>query len=79
MKVRIVLTCHDRLGNTGRATGFWREELAEHVYKAAGAQITLASPKRGRPPPDTRSEDSSFQTDITPHSRRTPMLKLSST
>jgi hypothetical protein len=35
------------------------------VFKDAGAQITLASPKGGRPPLDPKSEDPSFQTDIT--------------
>ena len=50
MKVLMVLTSHDQLGNTGRKTGFWLEELAApyYVFKDAGAQITLASPK-GRP------------------------------
>jgi hypothetical protein len=44
MKVLMVLTTHDRLGNTGRKTGFWLEELAPpyYVFKDAGANITLA-------------------------------------
>jgi putative intracellular protease/amidase len=52
MKVLLVLTSHDKLGDTGRKTGFWLEELAAPYYefKDAGAQITLASPKGGRPP-----------------------------
>ena len=47
MKVLIVLTSHDELGDTGRKTGFWLEELAAPYYefKDAGAQITLASPR----------------------------------
>src|SRR5262245_45893576 len=67
MKVLMVLTSHDRLGNTGRKTGFWPEGLAATSYacKDAGAQITLASPKGGRPPLDPKSEDPRFQTDIT--------------
>jgi putative intracellular protease/amidase len=67
MKVLMVLTSHDQLGNTGRKTGFWLEELAApyYVFKDAGAQITLASPKGGRPPLDPKSEDPGFQTDIT--------------
>src|SRR6516225_9662444 len=67
MKVLMVLTSHDQLGNTGRKTGFWLEELAApyYVFKDAGAQITLASPKGGRPPLDPKSQDPSFQTDIT--------------
>ena len=67
MKVLMVLTSHDQLGNTGRKTGFWLEELAApyYVFKDDGAQITLASPKGGRPPLDPKSNEPSFQTDIT--------------
>jgi putative intracellular protease/amidase len=67
MKVLMVLTSHDQLGNTGRKTGFWLEELAApyYVFKDAGAQITLVSPKGGRPPLDPKSQDPRFQTDIT--------------
>src|ERR1700745_253938 len=67
MKVLMVLTSHDKLGDTARKTGFWLEELAAPYYefKDAGAQITLASPKGGRPPLDPKSQDPSFQTDIT--------------
>ena len=28
MKILMVLTSHDRLGDTGRQTGFWLEEFA---------------------------------------------------
>src|SRR5262245_28571446 len=40
MRVRVVLTSHDKLGDTGRKTGFWLEELAApyYVFKDAGAQ-----------------------------------------
>lgn len=67
MKVLMVLTSHDRLGNTGRKTGFWLEEMAApyYVFKDAGAQLTLASPKGGRPPLDPKSNEPKFQTDIT--------------
>src|ERR1700736_2532345 len=67
MKVLMVITSHDQLGNTGRKTGFWLEELAApyYVFKDAGAQITLVSPKGGRPPLDPKSNEPSFQTDIT--------------
>ncbi|MFL6863697.1 MAG: type 1 glutamine amidotransferase domain-containing protein, partial [Allosphingosinicella sp.] len=67
MKVLMVLTSHDQLGNTGRKTGFWLEELAApyYVFKDAGARITLASPKGGQPPLDPKSNEPSFQTDIT--------------
>ena len=67
MKVLMVLTSHDQLGNTGRKTGFWLEELAApyYVFKDAGAEITLASPKGGRPPLDPKSNERNFQTDLT--------------
>ena len=67
MKILMVLTSHDQLGDTGRKTGFWLEELAApyYVFKDAGAQITLASPKGGRPPLDPKSNEPEFQTDIT--------------
>lgn len=67
MKVLMVLTSHDRLGDTGRKTGFWLEELAApyYVLKDAGAQITLASPKGGQPPLDPKSDEPMFQTDLT--------------
>jgi len=67
MKVLMVLTSHDQLGNTGRKTGFWLEELAApyYVFRDSGARITLASPKGGRPPLDPKSNEPSFQTDVT--------------
>jgi putative intracellular protease/amidase len=67
MKILMVLTSHDRLGDTGRKTGFWLEELAApyYVFKDAGAEITLASPKGGRPPLDPKSNEPNFRTDIT--------------
>jgi putative intracellular protease/amidase len=67
MKVLIVLTSHDQLGNTGRKTGFWLEELAAPYYKfkEAGAEIVLASPQGGRPPLDPKSNEPDFQTELT--------------
>ena len=67
MKVLIVLTSHDTLGDTGKKTGFWLEELAApyYVFKNAGAEITLASPAGGRPPLDPKSDEPGFQTDAT--------------
>ncbi|MBB4019537.1 putative intracellular protease/amidase [Chelatococcus caeni] len=67
MKVLIVLTSHDQLGDTGRKTGFWLEELAAPYYalKDAGAEIVLASPKGGQPPLDPKSNEPAFQTDET--------------
>jgi putative intracellular protease/amidase len=67
MKVLIVLTSHDQLGNTGRQTGFWLEELAApyYAFKDAGAQIVLASPKGGQPPLDPKSDEPDSQTEAT--------------
>jgi putative intracellular protease/amidase len=67
MKVLMVLTSHDKLGDTGRKTGFWLEELAApyYAFKDAGAEITLASPKGGNPPLDPKSNEPDFQTELT--------------
>ncbi len=67
MKILMVLTSHDRLGNTGKKTGFWLEEFAApyYVFKDAGAQIVLASPKGGQPPVDPKSDAPDAQTKAT--------------
>jgi putative intracellular protease/amidase len=67
MKILMVLTSHDRLGTTGNKTGFWLEEFAApyYVFKDAGADITIASPKGGQPPLDPKSDEADFQTDDT--------------
>src|SRR3954470_6193001 len=64
MRILIVLTSHDRLGNTGRKTGFWFEELAApyYTFRDAGVEITLASPKGGQPPLDPKSDEPANQT-----------------
>ncbi|GIF98183.1 type 1 glutamine amidotransferase domain-containing protein [Catellatospora citrea] len=67
MKVLMVITSHDQLGDTGRKTGFWLEELAAPYYRFrdAGWDVTLASPRGGRPPLDPKSNEPDFQTDLT--------------
>ncbi|MBY8977258.1 type 1 glutamine amidotransferase domain-containing protein [Rhodobacteraceae bacterium NNCM2] len=67
MKVLIVLTSHDKLGDTGKKTGFWLDELAApyYVFKDAGAEVTLASPEGGQPPVDPKSDEPNFQTEET--------------
>src|SRR4051812_3386047 len=64
MKILMVITSHDQLGQTGRKTGFWLEELAApyYVFKDAGAEVVLASPKGGQPPLDPKSNEPDFQT-----------------
>jgi putative intracellular protease/amidase len=65
MKILMVLTSHDQLGTTGRPTGFWLEEFAApyYVFRDAGVQLTLASPKGGQPPIDPKSDLPANQTD----------------
>ena len=67
MKILTVLTSHDQLGQTGRKTGFWLEELAApyYVFKDAGAEVVLASPKGSQPPLDPKSNEPDFQTEAT--------------
>lgn len=67
MKILMVLTSHDTLGDTGKKTGFWLEEFAApyYVFKDAGADITLASPAGGQPPIDPTSDAEDAQTDDT--------------
>lgn len=67
MKILVVLTSHDQLGQTGAKTGFWLEELAAPYYrfKDSGVELTLASPKGGQPPLDPKSNEPAFQTDFT--------------
>lgn len=74
MKVLLVLTSHDRLGDTGRKTGFWLEEFAApyYVFKDAGAEIVLASPAGGQPPLDPHSDEPGAQTPATVRFRQDP-------
>lgn len=67
MNILMVLTSHDQLGNTGKKTGFWLEEFASpyYVFKDAGAEITVASPKGGQPPLDPKSDAADAQTAAT--------------
>ena len=67
MKILMVLTSHDKLGDTGKKTGFWLEEFAApyYVFKEAGAEMVLASPRGGQPPIDPKSIDADAQTDAT--------------
>ena len=67
MNILMVLSSHDKLGDTGRKTGFWLEEFAApyYVFTDAGAQVTLVSPKGGQPPLDPKSDEPDAQTDST--------------
>ena len=67
MKILMVLTSHDKLGDTGNKTGFWLEEFAApyYVFKDAGADVVLASPEGGQPPLDPSSDAPDAQTEAT--------------
>jgi putative intracellular protease/amidase len=87
MKILMVLTSHDQLGNTGKNTGFWLEEFAApyYVFQDAGATISLASPSGGQPPldpksdvPDAQTKDTErFKADPTAQAALASTLKLS--
>ena len=72
MKILMILTSHDQLGNTDKKTGFWLEEFAApyYVFHDAGADITLASPKGGHPPLDPKSDEADYQTKATERFRK---------
>ncbi|WP_165234726.1 type 1 glutamine amidotransferase domain-containing protein [Aquisphaera insulae] len=74
MKILMVLTSHDQLGNTGRKTGFWLEEFAApyFTFLDAGAAVTLASPRGGQPPIDPVSDAPEGQTDWTRRFKQDP-------
>ena len=67
MNILMVLTSHDQMGDTGHKTGFWLEEFTApyYVFRDAGANITIASPKGGKPPVDPNSEADEALTDTT--------------
>ena len=74
MKIALILTSHDQLGDTGHKTGFWLEEFAApyYVFKDAGATLTLASPQGGQPPLDPASDKPDAQTDATRRFKQDP-------
>lgn len=50
--ILMILTSHAQLGNTGKPTGIWAEELTTPYYALvdAGYEVTLASTLGGKPP-----------------------------
>ena len=64
-KVLFVLPSHDQLGNTGQKTGYWLEEFASPYYEFVdnGYDVTIASPKGGKPPIDPKSLQLENQTE----------------
>ena len=77
MKILMVLTSHDQLGNTGRKTGFWLEEFAApyFVFRDAGVDLTLASPKGGQPPLDPVSDLPENQTPAMTRFKKDPVAQ----
>ncbi|WP_136516033.1 type 1 glutamine amidotransferase domain-containing protein [Geomonas edaphica] len=67
MKILMVVTSHDKLGDTGEKTGFWLEELAApyYVFHDAGVTVTIASPRGGMPPVDPKSNLPENETEST--------------
>jgi len=74
VKILMVMTSHDKLGNTGKKTGFWLEEFAAPYYTFldAGAVVTVASPRGGQPPLDPKSDTPEGQTDATKRFKKDP-------
>ncbi|MDY7116043.1 type 1 glutamine amidotransferase domain-containing protein [Halomonas sp. SSL-5] len=76
-RILMVLTSHDRLGDTGEPTGFWLEELAAPYYacRDAGAEVVLASPAGGQPPLDPKSDAEESQTEATRRFKQDPQAQ----
>jgi putative intracellular protease/amidase len=74
MKILMVMTSHDQLGNTGKKTGFWLEEFAAPYYTFvdAGANVTVCSPKGGQPPLDPKSDTPEGETEMTKRFKADP-------
>jgi putative intracellular protease/amidase len=74
MKILLVLTSHDVLGDTGKPTGFWLEEFTApyYAFKDAGAEVTVISPKGGHPPIDPKSDDPNNQTESMERFKKDP-------
>ena len=77
MKILMVLTSHDQLGDTGEKTGFWLEEFAApyYAFKDAGADVTLVSPSGGQPPLDPKSDEPDSQTAATRRFKADPVAQ----
>ena len=56
-RILMVVTSHATMGETGKATGLWLEELAVPYQRfvEAGADVTVASIHGGKVPVDPRS------------------------
>jgi putative intracellular protease/amidase len=85
-RVLVVVTSHDQLGETGKKTGFWLEELTVPYLELVrgGADVDIGSPLGGKPPVDPASEKSeepdvkAFLDDSTAMGKLARSLKLDS-
>ena len=77
MKILLVLTSHDQFGNTGRKTGLWLEEFSSpyYVFKDAGVDLTIASPKGGQAPIDPKSDQPENQTPSMTRFKKDPVAQ----
>lgn len=66
--VLFILTSHNKLGSTGKPTGWYLPELAHpyHVLRSK-ANITVASPKGGEAPLDPASVEATPKSDTVSH------------
>ena len=65
MRILMVLTSYDRVGDRGPKTGLWLETFTAAYYAFAdvGIDIALASPAGGQPPVDPNSDRPGHQPD----------------
>ncbi|KAF8927513.1 class I glutamine amidotransferase-like protein [Dissophora ornata] len=65
-KILFILTSHDQLGDTGKKTGWYAEEVAEPatILTNHGYEIVYASPKGGKAPLDPGSVDAAKDNQI---------------
>lgn len=56
-RVLMIVTSHSAMGDTGKATGIWADELIApyYIFMDAGIEVEIASPKGGRVPFDPAS------------------------
>jgi putative intracellular protease/amidase len=64
-RILVIVTSNSRMGDTGKSTGIWAEELATpyYVFRDAGIDLTIASPAGGPVPIDPGSVRPAGQND----------------
>ncbi|TCK39312.1 putative intracellular protease/amidase [Paraburkholderia sp. BL8N3] len=77
MNILMVMTSHDKLGNTGEKTGFWLEEFAAPYYTFldSGINVTVSSPNGGQPPIDPKSDTPEGKTELTERFKSDPAAR----